>query len=147
MKKVQIREASISEMIAVADMVPELGTTPREDAYRETIGDKPQLFLLAEVDGKPAGFKVGYERDGFWFSWLGGVHPDFRRMGIARALADRQDEWARNQGYSHITFKTINRLRGMLKFGIDRGFNIIKIDIEPGKPEEVEYRIWLRREL
>jgi ribosomal protein S18 acetylase RimI-like enzyme len=65
MKKIQIREASISEMIAVADMVPELGATPREDAYRETIGDKPQLFLLAEVDGKPAGFKVGYELDGF----------------------------------------------------------------------------------
>ncbi len=144
MRRIQIREASALEVIAIADMVPELGKTPREDVYRDTMGDKPQLLLLAEVDGKPAGFKVGYERDGYWYSWLGGVHPDFRRMGIARLLADRQDEWARSQGYSHITFKTINRLRGMLKFGIDRGFNIIKVDEEL---EDAEHRIWLRREL
>lgn len=147
MKGIHIREASIAEVIAVADMVPELGATPREDLYRETIGDKPYLLLLAEVDGKPAGFKAGYERDGYWYSWLGGVHPDFRRLGIAKSLADKQDEWARSQGYTHVTFKTINRLRGMLKFGLDRGFNIIKIDKEPKEPGEANYRIWLRREL
>lgn len=144
MRRRQIREASALEVIAVADMVPELGATPREDAYREQMGEAPKLLLLAEVDGEPAGFKVGYERDGYWYSWLGGVRPGFRRMGIARLLADRQDEWARSNGYAHVTFKTINRLRGMLKFGINRGFNIIKVDEHP---EDLEHRIWLRRKL
>ncbi|TXF91362.1 GNAT family N-acetyltransferase [Neolewinella aurantiaca] len=147
MKKIQIREASVQEVISVADMIPELGATPREEVYHEKMGDSPRLLLVAEVDGIPAGFKVGYERDGYWYSWLGGVLPDHRRSGIARRLADRQDEWARNRGYTHVTFKTINRLRGMLKFGIDRGFNIIKVEQEQSEPGEINYRIWLRRKL
>lgn len=144
MSAVLIREASIDEVVALSDEIPELGTPPRAKVYAEKLSDKPSLVLIAEINGIPAGFKVGYEREGFWYSWLGGVHPDFRRRGVARALADAQDEWARQKGYPHVTFKTLNRLRNMLKFAIDRGFNIIKTDKEDTIEE---YRIWLRRDL
>ncbi|MFK8164878.1 MAG: GNAT family N-acetyltransferase [Lewinella sp.] len=139
-----VRETDIKEVVALSALIPELGEFPREHIYREKIAAKPHLILIAEIDGIAAGFKVGYERDGYWYSWLGGVHPDYRRRGVARILADRQDEWARQQGYSSVTFKTLNRLRNMLRFGIDRGFNIIKVE----EHEEVmENRIWLRRDL
>jgi GNAT superfamily N-acetyltransferase len=139
-----VREADILEVVALSALIPELGDFPREKVYRDKIADKPNLILIAEIGGLAAGFKVGYEREGNWYSWLGGVHPDFRRRGVARLLADRQDEWARAQGYPTVTFKTLNRLRNMLRFGIDRGFNIIKVE----EYEDVlENRIWLRRDL
>ena len=139
-----VRETDIKEVVELSALIPELGEFPREQLYREKIVGKPNLILIAEIDGVAAGFKVGYERDGDWYSWLGGVHPEFRRRGVARLLADRQDEWARQQGYPTITFKTLNSLRSMLRFGIDRGFNIIRVETY----EDVrENRIWLQRDL
>jgi len=144
MSNLVVRKASIEEIVALSHEIPELGTPPKTAVYTKKIGNKPSLALIAEINGVAAGFKVGYEREGYWYSWLGGVHPNFRRRGVARALADAQDEWARQKGYPHVTFKTLNRLRNMLKFAINRGFNIIKIDEEDNIEE---YRIWLRRNL
>jgi GNAT superfamily N-acetyltransferase len=137
---IAVRETDIKEVVELSALIPELGKFPREQLYREKIVGKPHLILIAEIDGVAVGFKVGYERDGDWYSWLGGVHPAFRRRGVARLLADRQDEWARQHGYPTVTFKTLNSLRSMLRFGIDRGFNIIRVD----EHEDVrEHRIWL----
>ena len=143
-EKIIIRETEIGEVVVLSALIPELGDFPREKIYREKIAGKPNLILIAEIGGVAAGFKVGYERDGDWYSWLGGVHPEFRRRGVASLLADRQEEWAKAQGYPTVTFKTLNRLRNMLRFGMDRGFNIIKVE----EYEDVlENRIWLQREL
>jgi len=139
-----IREGSVAEAVAASLSVPELGKPPLALEYEERVKGIPHVILLAQIDNEVAGFKIGYEREGYWYSWLGGVHPDFRRRGVARALADAQDEWARQKGYPHVTFKTLNRLRSMLKFAIERGFNIIRID---EKEDINDYRIWLRREL
>ncbi|MEM9928935.1 MAG: GNAT family N-acetyltransferase [Bacteroidota bacterium] len=143
-EKVIVRKATVAEAVELSLKVPELIAPPGAEVYEQKVLPVPHLILVAEVAGIPAGFKVGYEREGYWYSWLGGVKPTARRKGVARALADAQDEWARRQGYPHITFKTKNCLRAMLRFGIDRGFNIIGVDPH----EEIgEYRIWLRRML
>jgi len=91
-----------------------------------------------------AGFKVGYERDGYFYSWMGGVIPGFRRNGIALALAIEQENWARAQGYTSVTFKTRNIHKAMLSFSLNNGFNIIKVD-----PHEdvAQHRIWLKKML
>ena len=34
----------------------------------------------------PIGFKVGYERDGYFYSWMGGVLSDYRKKGVAQNL-------------------------------------------------------------
>jgi len=72
------------------------------------------------------------------------VIPGFRRNGIALALAMEQENWAREQGYTSVTFKTRNMHKAMLSFALNNGFNIIKVDLE----EEVgQHRIWLTKEL
>ena len=102
----------------------------------------PHLVLVAYVDDVPAGFKVGYERDGYFYSWMGAILPNYRRLGLARKLAEKQETWAKAKGYPHVTFKTRNRLKPMLLFAIGRGFDII--DIQP-KATIDEYRIILRK--
>ena len=71
-------------------------------------------------------FKLGYklnERE--FYSWLGGVIPEFRGLGIASDLMKAQHEWARTQGYKRLQTKTQNRFRDMLLLNIRSGFNIV----------------------
>ncbi|MEM1358597.1 MAG: GNAT family N-acetyltransferase [Bacteroidota bacterium] len=134
----------IKELVDLSDQVPELHAPYRASEYERRLTGVPHLMLLAEVNGAAAGFKVGYEREGFWYSWMGGVHPDYRRRGIARQLANVQDAWAQREGYPHVTFKTLNRHRNMLRFALERGFNIIRVE---ERETVAEYRIWLRKSL
>jgi GNAT superfamily N-acetyltransferase len=85
------------------------------------------LVLIAQSgDGTPAGFKIGYRQDPYtWYSWLGGVLPEFRGQGIAGLLMQHQHDWAKNRGYRRIQTKTMNRWRSMLILNLKFGFNVI----------------------
>jgi GNAT superfamily N-acetyltransferase len=75
---------------------------------------------------------------------MGGVLPEFRRHHIANQLADAQEKWAKENGYTAITFRTRNRHKAMLLFSIKNGFQII--GVEPRETID-EYRILLRKNL
>ncbi len=139
-----IRSGSISEVVAISQQVPELIDPYAEAVYRERLSDKPHLILVAELDGQLVGFKVGYEReaDGSLYSWMGGVLPAARRSGVARALAQAQENWAREAGYHSIRFKTLNRHKAMLAFALDEGFYLLRV--EP-RVDPMESRIWLEK--
>lgn len=141
-----IHPSSIPTVVQLSQQIPELVHPYPASIYEERLKEVPCLILVAFDNKKAVAFKVGYERelDGSFYSWMGGVLPDYRRMGIARALAAVQEEWAKKQGYNAITFKTRNRLKAMLTFSINNGFDIFRI--EPRATIE-EYRIWLRKEL
>lgn len=48
------------------------------------------LVLIAEENGLPVGFKLGYGADdGTLYSWLGGVLPAHRKIGLAQRLLER----------------------------------------------------------
>ena len=106
----------------------------------------PHLIAIAYFKNKAVGFKVGYQRetDGSFYSWMGGILPGFREQGIARLLADYQENWARKQGYTKVKMKTRNRLKPMLFFALGNGFNITGVD----EAESVdENRIHLEKRL
>jgi GNAT superfamily N-acetyltransferase len=90
------------------------------------------------------GFKVGYQReiDGSFYSWMGGVLPDFRRRHVARLLAEAQEKWAAGHGYRRITCKTRNRHKAMLLFALKNGFRITAVEPQPDPDEN---RIWLEK--
>jgi len=73
---------------------------------------------------------------------MGGVLPDFRKLGVAKALADRQELWAQQQGFEKVIFKTRNSHVGMLIFALKNGFQII--DVTP-KAQLRDYRILLEK--
>lgn len=85
------------------------------------------LLLMAQTpEGTPVGFKIGYRQDPHtYYSWLGGVLPEYRRQGIAEKLMARQHAWAKEQGYRRIQTKTMNRWRSMLVLNIKSGFDVI----------------------
>lgn len=102
------------------------------------------MILVAEKDQQVVGFKIGYDRyqDGSFYSWLGGVLPEYRKDSVAIQLAEEQEKWALASGFDAIRLKTRNRFRAMLIFALKNGFLIENIEIK----ETVENnRIILRK--
>lgn len=141
-----IREASPDELLWLHERIPEFPGKASLEFYTERLKDRVYLALIAEKDGELFGFKVGYQDESpdTFYSWMGGVRPDFRKQGIADGLAEHQEDWARDKGFKWIYFKTRNRFPAMISFGLKRSFKIIKI-IPKGGVED--YRVVMRKEL
>ncbi|MFL0684068.1 MAG: GNAT family N-acetyltransferase [Algoriphagus aquaeductus] len=141
-----IREASPAELLWVHEQIPEFPGKASLEFYTERLKHRLHLGLVAEKDGELLGFKLGYQSDtpDTFYSWMGGVRPEFRKMGIAAALADFQENWAKEKGFKAIYFKTRNRFPGMITFGLSRGFKIMEV-IPKGGVED--YRVVMWKEL
>ena len=142
----QLREASLAELLWVHERIPEFPGKASLDFYTERLKHRLHLALVAEKEGELLGFKVGYQCDkpDTFYSWMGGVRPEFRGKGIATSLAEEQERWAKAQGFNAVFFKTRNRFPGMIQFGVKRGFKIV--DLHPKGGVE-DYRIVMRKEL
>lgn len=139
-----IKKCDIETAVQVSRQVPELEAPYGVEEYRKRCQDTAHLILAAYDGDKPVGFKAGYEREGFFYSWMGGVLPACRQKGIARALAEAQEGWAKEQGYDSITFKTRNVHKAMLIFALGNGFDIIAVE---ERKESAANQIWLRKVL
>lgn len=140
----EVKQGNIETVVYLSREIDEFDHPHDEREYEKRLSGIPHLILVAWSNGEAVGFKVGYEREGSFYSWMGAVKKEWRRKGIAKALADHQESWARQRGYDSITFKTRNRLKAMLTFAINNGFNIIGME---ERPDIDENRILLRKKL
>jgi len=140
----EIKKGTIQSVVVLSQQIPELKNPYGVDEYEKRLEQVPHIILVAYRGDHAAGFKVGYEREGYFYSWMGGVLPGYRRNGIALALAQEQEAWARKKGYDSVTFKTRNQHKAMLAFGLSNGFDVVKV--EPWE-DVSQNRIWLRKAL
>lgn len=115
-----IKTGTIEEVVAISKLIPEFDNPHEASEYIKRLADKKYLILIAYDTDKPVGFKVGYEKypDGSFYSWMGAVLPAYRRHQVAKKLAEVQETWAKENGYSKIQFKTRNRHTAMLLFAL-----------------------------
>ena len=73
---------------------------------------------------------------------MGGILPEYRRKGLANALANFQEEWARGNGYHKIKMKTMSKHKAMISFSLNRGF---KITSKIAKKSLDGSRIWMEK--
>ncbi|WP_231689631.1 GNAT family N-acetyltransferase [Bacillus sp. FJAT-27245] len=90
--------------------------------------NKPKLLFNFALDGqKLVGYKIGYElSQTHFYSWLGGVAPEYRNHGIAASLMNQQHNYLKQHGYTYVQTKTMNKWRSMLLLNIKNGFDIIE---------------------
>ena len=143
---ISIRKNELVQAVKISKKIPEFNDPYALEEYKSRISGESHLVLTAKDNKKTVGFKIGYDRfhDGSFYSWMGGVLPQFRRQGIAYTLADEQEGWVRERGYTVIRLKTWKKHQAMLEFCIQRGFAIIE---EIPKTPEPESRIWLEKQL
>ena len=94
--------------------------------FHAKIKGKSLFGLFARMGEQVVGFKIGYTIDSHTFySWLGGVHKDYQRLGIGRDLMQAQHQWCREMGYQKVQTKTQNRFKGQLILNLQMGFDVI----------------------
>ncbi len=142
---IKIQQTSIKKIYPLSLKIPEFSPHYAIEKYYERLNNRPHLILQANIDTKAIGFKIGYEiEEGIFYSWVGAVLPDFRKQGVARALANEMEAWLRARSYHTLRMKTHNQFRNMLLFAIGNGFQIT--DIEQGK-QIAKHRILLEKKL
>lgn len=97
------------------------------NGFSERVAEKRKpSVVMADEEGEPVGFKLGYERgNDEFYSWLGAVLPRHRRRGVAAEMMSRQHEWCRKQGYRSIVTETLNDNAAMLILNLRSGFRIV----------------------
>lgn len=140
-----INQINIKEVYPLTLEVPEFAPHYPIEKYYERLSNRPHLILCAELDGKAAGFKIGYKTEpGIFYSWVGAVLPDFRRQGVARALANEMEIWLHNHAYHTLSMKTHNKFQNMLLFAISNDFQITDVE---RREHITENRILLEKKL
>ncbi len=114
MSDITVRIASLAEIEKVHRNVPELRESADFAGYLMRIDEADYLPLVAQQGEHLLGFKLGYALNPVTFySWVGGVIPDFRGMGVALKLLEYQEAWARQQGYKVIQVKSREQFSAM----------------------------------
>lgn len=140
-----IKELPIEQVQPLTLKIPEFNDPYGIEEYYNRFKNVPHLVLAALDGEKIVGFKLGYERKkNVFYSWMGGVLPEYRKQGIAWKLAKRQEIWLKENGYTHLWMKTRNQHRNMLHFAIKNGFQLMEVEQET---DDALNRIWLRKKL
>ena len=118
----------LNMLVELMAQLPEFDESHDVDALVSRLQSQPHLALLSFVEGELAGFKLGYALDDTTFySWLGGVLPDFRNLGLAKSMLLAQEAWAKSQGYEVMEVKTMNRYAAMLTMLVSNGYQVIAL--------------------
>ena len=135
MKGVTIRNATVGDAPAVADLAGQLGypTTPEDAAARlgPIMADGGQAFLVAETKGVVVGWiHVHVTRlvEAAPFAELGGFVVDeaHRGQGVGRVLMAAAEDWIREEGVAKLRIRTRSDREGAHAFYAARGFNLVK---------------------
>lgn len=116
---------TIEEVLAVDYEIPEFGSKMTKEKLANRLEKKANLILIASHNGIPIAYKVGYEKAPHeFYSWLGGVVPAFRKLGVATVLREQQETWVLENGYRTISVKSMNKYPAMLQLLISSGYQI-----------------------
>lgn len=117
---------------------------PRETLLKSVEGKEHILILVASVDGQNVAYKAGFAHDDqTFYSWVGGVSPLYRKLGIAAKLMEVQHQELKTMGFKKVRTKTKNKFKSMLLLNIKTGFDIV--DTYMGADDEL--RIILEKDL
>lgn len=86
------------------------------------------MSVLAYDNQDLVGFKIGYPyNEDTFYSWIGGVLPNYRKQGIANELAEQQELFAKFLGFKKMRTKSMNTFKPMMTLNLKRGFDITKV--------------------
>ena len=139
---VETKIRTVTEVSEWADLSTSILPTFQINEARERFNKfNPSLMLVASIDGRDVGFKAGYAVSPTeFYSYLGGVAPEFRGLGIASELMRSQHEWAVQQGFKVISTKTKNEFPQMLALNLRHGFRIVGVEERGDKPIKIVLR-------
>jgi GNAT superfamily N-acetyltransferase len=126
---IKIEIGSAADIVTLSKQIPEFEQATTLERLQSRLDGVVGLILVAKFEGELVGYKVGYQlTEDTFYSWLGGVIPEYRKHGVATLLLNYQEKWARNSRYKEIKVKSMNRFPGMLKLLVSNGYKIVGVD-------------------
>ena len=102
------------------------------------------LICIAFQEGRPVGFKAGFEDLPSSFdSWRGGVVETARRQGIAMELMRLQHRWCEKNEFRVIKTTTTNSNVPMLILNLRSGFQVVGSVVNRRKHLKLLQEKWL----
>ena len=113
----------------IANLYSEIFKDADLDFFNKRVKDNPMLFsVLAYSKERLIGFKIGYPYSKTTFySWVGGVLPQFRCHGIGSQLANLQEDYVKTRGFNKLRTKSMNSYKPMMILNLKNGFDITKV--------------------
>jgi len=122
-----------SQQVSEIEQLSVLVFSPPALDYEWRLTRMPDTSVFVALESERLiGFKAGYaiaERK--YHSWLGAVHPDFRRHGIAMELARAQHAWLADRGYLALETATLAGNLPMAQLNLKLGFSVVGSKLEP----------------
>ena len=89
------------------------------------------MFHDDSLIGYKAGYASAFDR---YYSWLGAVHPDHTRKGIARRLMQAQHDWLTASRFTLLVTQVAKVNNAMLDLNLSSGFQISGEFSKKGEP-------------
>ncbi|WP_417762381.1 GNAT family N-acetyltransferase [Shewanella sp.] len=141
-----ITPARLAQVIELMTELPELAQERSIAEFKQRLYGREALLMLCFVEGELVGFKLGYALDEKrFYSWLGGVIPEFRGIGLAQQMLHAVEQWAIEQGYETMQIKTRNLFKAVLNLLIKNSYQVI--DFTPVADDISQYRLSLQKQL
>lgn len=107
----------------------DLFSDAKREFFKDRLKQKKDVFIvIASMSDQLIGFKLGYlYNDDTFYSWVGGVLEAFRKQGIAMRLAQIQEDYVKQKGYSKLRTKSMNKFKAMMAMNLKRGFDITSV--------------------
>lgn len=119
----------IAQLSALGEAV--FGAGDLDLAWRLSNMPSATVFC-AYSEGQLVGFKAGYAMSrSKYYSWLGGVHPDYLRQGIASGLMEAQHGWLREQGFQRVETASNQENFAMAQANLKHGLLVCGMRHEP----------------
>ncbi len=111
------------------------------DFFKERINKIPKVTSALAYDKRQLiGFKIGYPyNEDTFYSWVGGVLPNYRHQGIANNLAEHQELAANSQGFRKLRTNSMNQFKPMMILNLKRGFDIVKFYTNSKKQTKIVF--------
>lgn len=123
-KHTGVQDEDFGQISAIAEKV--LSRWNVEDFFKRYEEYQNFLLVLAKIEGRVVGFKLGHEKsEGVFYSWIGGVLPEYRGLGIASMLMKAQHDWCVEQDYKVLETKSQNNFKSMMALNLKFGFDIV----------------------
>ena len=74
---IKIINGNIETTVQLMHQLPEFKNPYNQQTVNKKINNIQHLNLVAYINKIPVGFKLGYKREDFFYSWLGGVLPQY----------------------------------------------------------------------
>ncbi|MBU2704488.1 GNAT family N-acetyltransferase [Zooshikella marina] len=136
----RITQGNWNEAMQVISQLPEFERDYSIEVLAQRVANKAYSLLIAWYGERPVAFKLGYALDDDrFYSWLEGVIPAYRELGIGTDLLVQQEAWALNQGYSVLEVKSRNCFPKMLRLLLKQGYFISHVEPQGQVEQHIIY--------